>query len=53
MSSGCTFARLARVNGSFRRKEVVGIMHHGFDIADLVRWLEARRIRGCSDTGPT
>ena len=35
------FADLAKEDGSFHAPDVPGVMHHGFEAADLTRWLEA------------
>ena len=35
------FADLAKEDGSFHGPDVPGVMHHGFEPAELTRWLEA------------
>ncbi len=37
------FADLAREDGTFHADDVPGVMHHGFDPAELLRWLRAAR----------
>jgi len=35
------FADLAKEDGSFHAADVPGVMHHGFEVAELTSWLEA------------
>ncbi len=35
------FADLAPEDGTFHAEDVPGVMHHGFEAAELLRWLEA------------